>query len=83
MAKTATNPIADIEARMAALRAAPKTHYSVMAYSDGSERRAEHISEKAAELSVQSYRPLVGKHEYISRATGLKIKIVSIEVGAL
>lgn len=78
-----TNLNPDIEARIAGLRAAPKTHYSVMTFSDGTERRTDHISEKAAEFSVQSYRPLVGKHEYISRATGLTIKIVAIEVGAL
>lgn len=77
----------DIRARLSAVtaahNAAPKTHYSRIVYSDGSERRTEHTSEKAAELSVRSHRPLVGKHEYISRATGQRIKIAAIEVGAL
>lgn len=80
---TASDIRARLEAATAAHAAATKTHYSVLHFSDGSERRAEHTSEKAAELSLQSYRPLVGKHQYISRATGQKITIASIEVGAL
>lgn len=63
--------------------AAKKTHFSALIFSDGSERRNEHTSERAAELSVQSYRPLVGKHKYISRATGEHITITRIDVGAL
>lgn len=74
---------ARLEAAVAARNAAPKTHASVITFSDGSERRAEHTSEAAAELSLRSYRPLVGKHRYISRVTGKHITIVSCEVEAL
>lgn len=80
---TANDINARLEALTAAHKAAPKTHYSVLHFSDGSERRHEHTSERAAELAVQSYRPLVGKHKYISRATGEHITIARIEVGAL
>lgn len=80
---TANDIRARLEAATAAHAVATKTHFSVLHFSDGTERRHEHTSEKAAELSVQSYRPLVGKHQYISRSTGLKITIDRIEVGAL
>lgn len=77
----------DIRARLsaatAAHNAAHKSHYSLIKFSDGSERRAEHTSERAAELAVQSYRPLVGKHRFISRTTGKHITIAAIEVGAI
>lgn len=63
--------------------AKPKTHASVIAYSDGSEQRVEHNSELTAGNYLSSYRPLIGKHEYISRANGKKITIVSCEVVAL
>lgn len=63
--------------------AKPKTHASVLTYSDGSEQRVDHNSELTAENFLRSYRPLIGKHEYISRLTGLKITIVSCGVVAL
>lgn len=63
--------------------AAAKTHASIITYSDGSVQRIEHNNEKSAHNALQSYIPLIGKHEYISRATGAKIEIVSCEVVAL
>jgi len=78
-----TNLSAAIEARMNAIRNAPKSHASVITFSDGTERRADHPTIEAAELSLRSYRPLIGRHEYISRSTGKKITIVSCEVIAI
>lgn len=80
---TETDIRARLEAAVATRNAAIKTHASVIIFSDGYERRAEHTSEAAAELSLRSYRPLIGKHRYISRATGKHITIVSCEVEAL
>lgn len=73
----------DIRTRLAAAIAAPKTHASVIKFSDGSERRTPHQSEAVAHLSLRSYIPLIGKHTYISRETGLGKQIVSCEVVAL
>lgn len=69
-----------IEARIAAALAARKTHASVITYSDGSVQRIDHASEIQADNALRSYRPLIGKHKYISRATGKQITIVSCEV---
>lgn len=74
---------ADIHARLTALTAKPKTHASVITYSDGSEQRVPHPSELQASNYLRSYRPLIGRHQYVSRATGQKITIVSCEVEAL
>jgi len=71
---------ASIEARIAAALSAAKTHASVTTYSDGSEQRIDHASSVQADNALRSYRPLIGNHEYISRATGKKITIVSCEV---
>lgn len=73
----------DILNRIAAAQSATKTHASVITYSDGSEQRIEHASALQAENALRSYRPLIGKHSYISRATGQKITIVTCEVEAL
>lgn len=69
--------------RIAAEQSAAKTHASVITYSDGSEQRIEHASAVQADNALRSYRPLIGKHTYISRTTGLKKTIVSCEVVAL
>ena len=74
---------AQIAARIAAAQAKAKTHTSVITYSDGSVDRVDHASEVQAGNYVARYLPLVGKHEYISRATGLKKTIVSCDVVAL
>jgi hypothetical protein len=62
---------------------AAKTHAAIITYPDGSVSRVECNSEAAAKNHLSSYIPLIGKHEYTSRATGGKIKIVSCEVVAL
>jgi len=69
-----------IEALIAAAKSKPLTHASVVTYSDGSEQRIDHRGADVAENHLRSYRPLIGKHEYISRSTGKKITIVSCEV---
>lgn len=75
-----TNLIASIEARIAAAQSVTKTHASVITFSDGSEQRVDHVSAAHAENYLRSYRPLVGNHDYVSRATGAKISIVSCDV---
>lgn len=66
--------------RIAAEMAKPITHTVLIAYSDGTVNRTDMRSLAAAENFASRYRPLIGSHEYISRSTGAKIKIASVEV---
>jgi hypothetical protein len=70
----------DIRAFLEAQAAKPKTHETVVAYSDGSVQRIQHNNPKSAANYADRYRPLIGKHQYISRATGKQISIVACEV---
>jgi len=63
--------------------AAPKTHIAIVTYSDGSSNEAPCTSEKAANNHIARYARLIGKHQFISRATGEKITVVSVSVETL
>ena len=67
-------------ARINAALAMPVTHVTVVTFSDGTAWRVDARSLAAAESFASRYLPLVGKHEYISRETGDKIKIATVKI---
>lgn len=62
--------------------AAPKTHATIITYSDGSQHYYEHRSELVANNHLKNYRGQMGR-DLISRTTGKTIRLVSCEVRAL
>lgn len=69
----------NVNDRIAAIQALPRTHKYVMTYADGSTREILAISEAAAENGATRERRHIGR-DLIDRATGKTVRIVSVTV---